>query len=349
MRLDFILCTSQVHLIFIEVLVPRDQLASSFYPTCVSGCSSSLPILHRPRGRRERSPFRGAWINIPSLEILPSHLVGPTGILLMCVLTHFFQSVPLALEFRPLILGGGVVADESRWLGTLILVIITSERLPFSHGLYADTASLACPAHLGCLATTSITLGAAMCDAEDPCSVNTRNEPESSVTIAPWRTRRPLSFWNLSSKWHKSRSVGKWNVLPPFRASSITLLCWIILLLLTVFVNCGLRTRGLHCLGHKNGFVHWIFVTRRIFMIFVLSLCSALSCQFVSLAKTCENSFVFLLVIFAKDLSCHCSSRIFPCGCSSSAFKDKFPEVFHDAHGIAAYAIQLLSLSFQGF
>ena len=227
----------------------------------------------------------------------------------MCVLTHFFQSVPLALEFRPVILGGGVVVDESRWLGTLILVIITSERHPLSHGLYADTASLACPAHLG----------------RDPCSVNTGYEPESSVTTAPWRTRRPLYFWNLLSKWHKSKSVGKWNVLHPFRASSITsafflinhwfLLCWIILLLLIVFVNCGLRTRGLHCLGHKNRFVHWIFVTRRIFMIFVLGLCSALSCQFVSLAKTCENSFVFLLVIFAKDLSCHCSSRIFPCGC----------------------------------
>ena len=43
-----------------------------------------------------------------------------------------FKVVPLGLD-RPMILGAGIVVDDSRWLGTLILVIpITSERLPFS-------------------------------------------------------------------------------------------------------------------------------------------------------------------------------------------------------------------------
>ena len=36
-----------------------------------------------------------------------------------------------------------------------------------------DTASAACPAHPGCLALTSINFAAVICDADDPCSVNT--------------------------------------------------------------------------------------------------------------------------------------------------------------------------------
>ena len=38
-------------------------------------------------------------------------------------------------------------------------------------------------------------------------------------------------------------------------------------------------------------------------MISVLSLLNTLSGRFVSLAYTCVNSFVFLCVVFAKDLS----------------------------------------------
>ena len=36
-----------------------------------------------------------------------------------------------------------------------------------------DIASAACPAHPGSLAMTSITFAAVICDADDPCSVNT--------------------------------------------------------------------------------------------------------------------------------------------------------------------------------
>ena len=57
--------------------------------------------------------------------------------------------------------------------------------------------------------------------------------------------------------------------------------------------------------------MHNIIMTHRIepsfdnviFMIFVLSLRYALSCRFVSLAHTCENSFAFLLAVFARDPS----------------------------------------------
>ena len=37
----------------------------------------------------------------------------------------------------------------------------------------ADTASAACPAHPGSLDMISMTFAAVICDADDPCSVNT--------------------------------------------------------------------------------------------------------------------------------------------------------------------------------
>ena len=43
----------------------------------------------------------------------------------------------------------------------------------------ADTASAACPAHPGSPAMTSITFAAVICHADEPCSVNTAEEPES--------------------------------------------------------------------------------------------------------------------------------------------------------------------------
>ena len=60
--------------------------------------------------------------------------------------------------------------------------------------MYADTACAACPAHPGSLAMTSITFAAVICDADEPCSANTAKEPESSFTISPRSTTRPLYF-----------------------------------------------------------------------------------------------------------------------------------------------------------
>ena len=45
--------------------------------------------------------------------------------------------------------------------------------------------SAACPAHPGSLA-------AVICDADDPCSVNTAYDPESSFTMSPRSTTLPL-------------------------------------------------------------------------------------------------------------------------------------------------------------
>ena len=47
----------------------------------------------------------------------------------------------------------------------------------------ADSASAACPAHPGSLEIMSMTFAAVMCDADDPCSVNTAYDPESSFTM----------------------------------------------------------------------------------------------------------------------------------------------------------------------
>ena len=78
--------------------------------------------------------------------------------------------------------------------------------------------------------------------------------------------------------------------------------CWNLLQLIQLFVNYGFRTGNCHCLGRKNRFVHEII--RLIELNLLSAMWSALSCWFVSLAKTCETSFVLLLpVVIANDLS----------------------------------------------
>ena len=52
----------------------------------------------------------------------------------------------------------------------------------------ADTRSPACQAHPGNLAMTSICFAAVICEADDPCSVNTAYAPESSFAMSPRST-----------------------------------------------------------------------------------------------------------------------------------------------------------------
>ena len=78
----------------------------------------------------------------------------------------------------------------------------------------ADTASAACPAQPGSLEMISMTFAADICDGDDPCSVNTAYDPESSFTISPHNTTRPLYFWCFVSnsaffKRHMSISEAK--------------------------------------------------------------------------------------------------------------------------------------------
>ena len=59
-------------------------------------------------------------------------------------------------------------------------------------GVLADTASAACPAHPDNLEMISMTFAAVICDTDDPCSVNTAKDQESSFTMTPRSTTRPF-------------------------------------------------------------------------------------------------------------------------------------------------------------
>ena len=82
-------------------------------------------------------------------------------------------------------------------------------------------------AHPGSLDIMSMTFAAGICDADDPCSVNTAYDPESSFTMSPPSTTLPLYFW-LQKLYLRiledKRSINdtKWTFLSSFLASSIT-------------------------------------------------------------------------------------------------------------------------------
>ena len=75
-------------------------------------------------------------------------------------------------------------------------------------GVFGDTISLACPAPQRSLAITFSTFAAVMCDADDPCSVDTAQEPESPFTTSPRNTTRPLHSIEFF-RWHECISVEK--------------------------------------------------------------------------------------------------------------------------------------------
>ena len=56
------------------------------------------------------------------------------------------------------------------------------EHLPILTWVQADTASAACPSQPGSLDTTSKTFAAVICDAEDPCSVNTAQDIQNHLS-----------------------------------------------------------------------------------------------------------------------------------------------------------------------
>ena len=98
----------------------------------------------------------------------------------------------------------------------------------------ADTASAACPAHPGSLDKTSITFAAVICDADEPCSVNTASRS----------TTRPLYFWNCGSnseflRWQMSINDAKWSCR------------WYLLEFFPFFIHCGFRTWCFHCFRHE--------------------------------------------------------------------------------------------------
>ena len=56
----------------------------------------------------------------------------------------------------------------------------------------ADNASAACFAYPDNLDTMSMTFVAVLCDADDPCSVNSAYDPKSSFPISPRNESRPF-------------------------------------------------------------------------------------------------------------------------------------------------------------
>ena len=63
----------------------------------------------------------------------------------------------------------------------------------------ADTASAACPAHPGNPDMMSMTFAAVICDADDPCSVNTAYDPESSFAMSHLGVRLCLCTFDIEA------------------------------------------------------------------------------------------------------------------------------------------------------
>ena len=178
--------------------------------------SPALPVAWAHSRVGEDSHLRTTW--------RPHTLTGSTA-LLPCVTLEVFATPTRRYHGRTLIRPSPPACATSRksarthassgpsrvtrrllatWLGDSIsLALQMSGRSDFgilsSFGassiiayVSADTASAACPEHPGSLVILSMTFAAVICDADDPCSVNTACAPESSFTISP-----PLYFWCL--------------------------------------------------------------------------------------------------------------------------------------------------------
>ena len=168
------------------------------------------------------------WYFVPiqvPIELLRT--VFPTKSQQLCVRTGFVRQEPLGLRCLTKRLAICVVEDASKHLDILTLEFqATLERPPFLPEK-ADAASAACPAHPGSLAMTSITFAAGICDADEPCSMNSACEPESFLTMSPRSTTWPLYFWCFGSnsallRWQMSIKVAKWTFLFSLCASGMT-------------------------------------------------------------------------------------------------------------------------------
>ena len=180
---------------------------------------------------------------------------------------NFVQEEPLDVQCLTTIWAICVVEGVSKELDILPNFWIVSD-FGASHILtwvYADTASAACPSPSGSFALTSITSAAVIWDADEP-----RKVPESSFTVSPRSTTRPLYFWNIGSssaflRWLMSINAAKWTFflsLCAFRVTSLLLFtfsklpCWYCFELLPFLVHRCLRIRNYHRLRHKNKLVN---------------------------------------------------------------------------------------------
>ena len=161
----------------------------------------------------------------------------------------------------------------------------------------------------------SITFAAVICDADDPCSVNTAYAPESSFTMSPWSTTLILYFWYWSSnseflRWQGSINDEKWTFIPLFLASSITSFlfltsvsccCWNFLQFFQFLYHCCLCIWNFHCLRHRNELVNKTVMSHRtrsfrsdvILMRFVYSSLDPWSCALVGINNTSKSCLAF--------------------------------------------------------
>ena len=154
----------------------------------------------------KKTPFHDVQRDIPNLELSPnrtsigfSQIAFPITVQPKDDRTDFAREERLGLPHKTMILANCVVVDESKCLGLPILEFsIILEHIPFYLGI-----SRYC---ISCLSCAPWQYGydihnfcCCLCDADDPCSVNTAYEPESSFKMSPRSTTRPLYFWCFAS------------------------------------------------------------------------------------------------------------------------------------------------------
>ena len=240
-------------------------------------CSGSF----QPFSFRPRKPIRIILVfheqtNIQNLVLFPTQMptelprtVIPTLVQQVGVRTNLAHDLGHSSRGRRLQISGRWNPEQSGSIFTWV---------------YADTASAACPAHPGSLAMASIGFAAVICDADEPCSVKTAWAPETSFTLSPRSTTRPLHFWNVGSNSaffemtdvHQCGKLGfrvvslcfQKNLLSAF--NFVQLPCWNRFELLPFLVQCWFCIRNFHRLGHRkqtcepscNESLNWILCLR---------------------------------------------------------------------------------------
>ena len=186
-----------------KMLVLPNQLLCLVLSTSDPYFVSFQPIWCHPHTQIRIILFHDVRISIPNWKLSPnristgfSQIAFPITVLPKDDRTDFVQEDRLGLPCWTMILAICVVVDVSRCLIILTLEFsIILEHLPFYTWVEADTASAACSAHPFNLDMISMTFAGVTCDADDPCSVDTACDPESSFTMSLRSTTRPLYFW----------------------------------------------------------------------------------------------------------------------------------------------------------
>ena len=175
----------------------------------------------------------------------------------------------------PLILAICASVDVSKYLGILTGNFNDVCASSILTCVKADTASAACPEHPGSLDIVSMTFAAVIWDADDPCSVNTAYEPESSFTMSPRNTTPYLYIFDMEVflRWQRCINDAKWPFLPFFLASTITSILFLTFVschariffsFCPFFLHCRFCIWIFECLKHRNEFVHKTVMSYRI-------------------------------------------------------------------------------------